>query len=89
MSEYRRPIVLIGEPPTFIETDDPDEAKLAGEAFAAQWRYVHGQAAVTELWPYLLRRVAGRFIETDPVVLDDWARRGEFDLAEVYRELFG
>lgn len=89
MRKYRRPIVLIGETPSFIETDDPAEAKLVGEAFAAQWRYVHGQAAVTELWRYMLLRVAGRFTETDPVALDEWARRGEFDLAEVYREMFG
>ncbi len=88
MAEFRRPIVLVGEPPTFITTNDPDEAGLAAEVFAAQWRYVHHQASETELLSYLGLRVAGRMVEVDPDVLDEWARRGEFDLAEVYRELF-
>lgn len=88
MAEYRRPIVLVGGPPTFITTNDPDEARLAAEVFAAQWRYVHHQASDLELFSYLGLRIAGRMVEVDPFVLDEWARRGEFDLAEAYRELF-
>jgi len=88
MSRYRRPIVLVGEPPSFIETDDPEEASLAAEAFATQWAYVHYQADASDLFPYQGQQVAGRPIETDSDALDEWARRGEFDLAEVYREMF-
>ncbi len=89
MATFQRPIVLVGEPPTFIETDDPDEAGLAEVVFATQWRYVHRGDNTSELYSFFGLRIAGRMVETDPNVLDEWARRGEFDLAEVYRELFG
>lgn len=89
MAIYRRPIVLVGEPPTFIETPDEDEANLAAEIFAVQWRYVHNNATEIELLPYWGLTIAGREVEIDWQVLDEWARRGEFDLAEVYREMFG
>jgi len=85
----RRPIVLQGEPPTFVEIEDPDEARLAEEIFATQWRYLHGRADAFDLSALDGRRINGRLVEIDPQVLADWARRGEFDLAEVYREMFG
>jgi hypothetical protein len=74
--------------PTFIETSDPHEARTAEAVFTLQWRYVHGTASPTELFRYRGVQVAGQMVETDPDALDEWARRGEFDLAEVYRELF-
>lgn len=89
MPSFIHPIVLVGAGATFIETDDPAEAALAGRVFAAQWRYVHGRALPAELFGHLGLRVAGRLVETDPAALDELGRRGEFDLAEVYRELFG
>ncbi len=89
MAEYRRPIILVGAPPTFFETHDPNEADLASEVFAAQWRYVHGRATEHDLAPYQGLSLAGQVVETDPDALEEWARRGEFDLAEVYREMFG
>lgn len=89
MAEYRRPIILVGVPPTFFETDDPREAHLAGEVFAAQWRYVHGRTTEQDLARYQGLLLAGATVETDPDALEEWARRGEFDLAEVYREMFG
>ena len=89
MPNHITPVVLVGAPPTFIETADPDELAVAREAFFAQWKYVHGDLPPEALQPFAGRRVTGRLIETDPDVLDEWARRGEFDLTEVYREMFG
>ncbi len=89
MSEFVVPVIFAGEPPTFLVTDDPDAADLAREAFAVQWRYVHGQADAFDLLRFLGRHIEGRLIEIDPNALLDWAHRGEFDLAEVYREMFG
>ncbi len=89
MHEYQTPIVFVGEPPTFLDTNDPAEAALAGEVFFVQWQYIHGRATALDLLAYYGRRIGGRQVETDPEALIDWARRGEFDLAEVYREMFG
>ncbi len=85
---YVRPIVL-DEGPTFVTTADPVTAGLVVDIFAVQWRYVHGDADPAELAQYRGIRFAGRLVETDSDVLDEYARRGEFDLAEVYRELLG
>src|SRR5450755_171963 len=60
------PLFWSAKPPTFLETDDPDEARLAAAVFTAQWRYVHHQASDTELSSYRGLRVAGRLVETDP-----------------------
>jgi len=83
-----RPIVFVGGPPTFVEIHDRREAAVVADAFAAQWRYIHGTATADDLAPYRDIRIDGRAVETDPDALDEWGRRGEFDLAEVYRELF-
>jgi hypothetical protein len=88
MPQYRCPIVFEGEKPTFIETSDPHDAQTASAVFAVQWRYVHNSASPHELAAYRDVWIAGKRVETDPDALDEWARRGEFDLAEVYRELF-
>lgn len=81
------PIVL-DDGPSFVTPAYPGEAQRVAEIFAVQWRYVHGDADPAELRQYRGQRIAGRLVETDPDVLDEYARRGEFDLAEVYRELF-
>jgi hypothetical protein len=82
------PIVLVDVGPTFIETSDPSEARVASAVFRAQWRYVHGTGTRADLYSHRGIQLAGETVETDPDALDEWARRGEFDLAEVYRELF-
>jgi len=82
------PLVVAGEPPTFVTVHSHDELRLAQQAFATQWAYIHGNANQDDLLGFLDLRVDGRLIEVDPDVLEDWARRGEFDLAEVYREMF-
>lgn len=57
-------------------------------AFDAQWRYVHGQARASELARFEGLRVGGHLVETDPAVLDEIGRRGDFDdIPELYREL--
>jgi len=86
---FRRPIVFDGEVPTFVEIDNPDEARVAAEIFATQWRFVHGRADAFDLLAYHGRTVNGRPVEINPDALLNLARRGEFDLAEVYREMFG
>lgn len=82
------PLVVVGEPPTFVAVHDSAEYRLAHDALATQWQYVHGRAPAEELLGFLGLRVDGRLIEVDPDRLEEWAWRGEFDLAEVYRELF-
>lgn len=89
MSDYVVPVIFVGEPPTFLVTDDPADAALAKRAFAMQWRYVHGQADAFDLLQFLGRQIDGRPIEIDPAMLLYWGLRAEFDLAEVYREMFG
>jgi hypothetical protein len=88
-SEYVVPIVFSEEPPTFLVTQDPADAELARRAFATQWAYVHGQADELDLLGFLGRQIDGRLIEINPNWLFYWALTGEFDLAEVYREMFG
>ncbi len=89
MPVFRVPIVLAGEPVTFIETTNPEVAALARDAFQVQWQYVHDRTDASELIKFLGRQIDGRPIEIDPAALMDQAYRGELDLTEVYREMFG
>ncbi len=89
MSAYIRPLVVVDDGPIFLETFSWFEADLAATVFTVQWRYVHGRATPDELFSYLGIQIAGHTVETDPDVLDEYGRRGDFDLAEVYREMFG
>lgn len=82
------PLVVVGEPPTFVETRNEYQHRLAKAAFRVQWNYVHGRATEDELLPFTGLRVDRRLIEVDPYALEHWAMAGEFDLAEVYREMF-
>jgi hypothetical protein len=66
---------------------DSDEAGRAQEANAIQWRYVHNRATEAELARLRGWQIGGYPVESDPAVLLDVARRGEFEPADVYREL--
>ena len=81
------PVVLDGEV-TFARPRSAVEARLASQAFKIQWGYVHGDEPAEALAPFKGQLVNGRPIETSPRVLDELALHGEFDLSEVYRELF-
>ncbi len=83
-----RPLVTVNDGPTFIVVDNYYDADLASQAFVVQWRYVHFTANTEDLLPYRDLRIAGHAVETNPDVLDEYARRGDFDLAEIYRGLF-
>lgn len=89
MDQYILPLVVVGKGATFIQTLDPHEAALAQDVLASQWRYVHGTGSPQDLFGWLGMRIAGHLVETDPDVLDELARRGDFDLAETYRAMFG
>ncbi len=89
MHGITRPIVFVGAPPTFVETNDRVAAEVAKNVFAVQWDYVHGNASAGDLAAFRGVQVGARIVETDPDALDEWGRRGEFDLAETYREMFG
>ncbi len=83
-----KPLVTVDDGPTFIVTNSFLEAQLAADVFALQWRYVHFNADAEELLPYRGVQIAGHTVETQPGVLDEYARRGDFDLAEIYRGSF-
>ncbi len=87
MSNFRSPLVTVEDGPTFIESADPQEAVDASAAFKAQWQYVH-HGTGRDLALYTGVVIAGRTVETDPDALDEWARRGDFDMTEIYRGLF-
>jgi protein-L-isoaspartate O-methyltransferase len=89
MARPVRPVVTVEGGPTLVPTSSAEDDLAAAEIFAVQWRYVHGTASADELLPYTGVIVAGRVVETDPDVLDEWARRGDFDITEVYRVMFG
>ena len=85
-----QPLVVRGQPGTqFVVVRGSGAAQRAAEAFVVQWRYVNGQASADELRRLGGLRIGGQDVEADPEVLDEIARRGEFDPVESYRELFG
>ena len=87
MQTYRQPLVTVEDGPTFIGTTDIQEAAIAAAAFQAQWQSAEPGPG-RDLAPYTDVVIAGRTIETDPDVLEEWGRRGAFDLAEIYRQMF-
>jgi hypothetical protein len=71
----------------FVPLRGSRAAHLAEEANAIQWRFVHGNASPDDLGRLHDLRLAGYGVDADPGVLVAIARRGEFDPAEIYREL--
>lgn len=84
-----QPLVVVGQPDTqFVVVRGSRAAQKAAEAFDVQWRYVGGGASADDLRRLAGLRVGGSEVEADPDVLDEVARRGQFEPAELYRELF-
>jgi hypothetical protein len=82
-----RPLVVDDEL-VFVETWDPDDAEEAMRIFRVQWDFVNGYASADDV-----RALPNWFdsyrVENDPRVLNDLARRGEFDVQEQYRWQLG
>jgi len=85
MPSFLLPLVTVQDGPTFVEANGSFEATIAKQVFSVQWRYVHNRATPDELLSYLGIQIGGHTVETDPDVLDEYGRRGQFDVAEVYR----
>lgn len=83
-----RPLAVEGEV-TFVETHGSRAAARAMSAFGVQWDFLHGRADEADLARLRGLRIGGRLVEADPDVLEDLARRGEFQIDELYRELIG
>ena len=81
-----RPIALDGDV-GFIEIDSVGEAERVQSIFAIQWDFVHGWVDESAL-ARLPARFAGRRVVRDPRELLRLARRGGFNIDELYRELF-
>jgi hypothetical protein len=80
------PLAVDGEV-QWITTRGSRAARTAIEARKAQQAYLDGErGAERALARFRGRRVGGHVIETDPAVLDEIGRRGDFgDIAEMYR----
>ena len=81
-----RPIA-IDDSIDFIDVEGPEQADLAQQIFAIQWDFVHGYVGRDAL-DQLPATFAGRPVVRDPRTLIALARRGDFDIDELYRELF-
>jgi hypothetical protein len=63
-------------------------AKLAGDAWAMQQRYLRGKATEAELARFAGKRVGGFVIDTDPAVLEEQQRTGALlEVIESYKAL--
>jgi hypothetical protein len=71
----------------FVAARGSAEARRAEDANALQWRYVHNEATEAELARIRGLVVDGVEAAADAKTLLEVARRGEFDPAEIYREL--
>jgi len=71
----------------FVPLRGSRAARLAEEANAIQWRFVHGIASAVDLARLGDLHLAGYGVDSDSGTLLAIARRGEFDPAEIYREL--
>jgi hypothetical protein len=83
-----RPLVVRtpdGPRAVFVPVRGSRAAAQAWGAFRVQWGYVHNQASEADLGRLAGLRIAGYEVETDPNVLLDFARSGEFDFEEAYR----
>jgi hypothetical protein len=78
---------ISGDGRVFVAVRGSRAADLAVEANAVQWLFVHGRAKRSELDRFAGVRIAGHLVQTDPDILIDIARRGEFDPEDLYREL--
>jgi hypothetical protein len=78
---------ISGDERVFVAIKGSRATAVADEANATQWLFVHGKVPRGELAKYDGVRVGGRLIQTDPDVLIEVARRGEFDPEDLYRDL--
>jgi hypothetical protein len=83
-----RPLAVDGEV-TFVPVKGSAAADRVSDWFDVQWRYVTNRATAAEVEALPNVTVAGRRLERDPGVLEELARRGDFDLDDIYRDLFG
>ncbi len=82
-----RPIGLDGEI-NFAGLLGSDHADRAWRIFTVQYDYAHGRASADDLRA-LPATFAGRRVIRDPRELDELARRDEFSVEEIYRDLVG
>jgi len=83
---YWRPIAVDGRV-DFIEVHTAELAEEADWIFRVQWDYVHGYVTTSEL-EALPESFQGVSVVRTARELDDLARRFEFDIDTIYRELF-
>lgn len=83
---YWRPVAVDGRV-DFIEVDTAELADEADWIFRLQWDYIHGYLTASEL-DGLPESFMGFRVVRDARELDDLARRFEFDIDTIYRELF-
>jgi hypothetical protein len=75
---------------TFVATRGSGAAARVEQAFAAQWRFIHGRGSLEDLDPFRGVRIAGHEVETDPDVLERLGYQGYFaELDDIYREVLG
>jgi hypothetical protein len=83
-----RPLYIEGSDRVeFIVTRTSRDAKRAGEVFATQWGYQHGEATADEVRALAGMRFGKHRVEADPARLDRIGAIGEANPDEVYREL--
>jgi hypothetical protein len=82
-----RPIALDGDV-GFIGVPGSREAEKAERVFGIQWDFAHGTAGVDAL-VRLPGSYGGRRVVRDPAELDELARRGLFNIEELYKALVG
>ena len=81
--------VAVDDQVTFVPALGSVAADRLASIFDVQWRWIQGRASESELAQLPATLGSGRRVVRDPAKLDELARQGAFDLADVYRELFG
>lgn len=81
--------VAVNDEVTFVPALGSKSADRVASIFDVQWRWIQGRASESELAQLPATLGPGRRVVRDPAKLDELARQGAFDLADVYRELFG